>query len=340
MKSEKKKLTGKQKTVKVYIPLILVVVFVLVGGGYWYNNYSKYITSDDAHVEGNSVSLSSKILGRIVSINSEEGDTVRKGVLLVIIDSTDLVAQRNQLKASKEQTVAQKLQSEAKYQYDLESLEVLKINTERAKDDFDRAKQQFDGGVITKEQFEHIQKTYESAKAQYKAANSQLLVSKAQIGSAESTVHNAEAQINVKETEINNTKLYAPMDAVIAKKWMMPGDLAQPGQTILSLNTNSGQWISVYLEETKLSNIYIGQKAEFTIDSYHGVTFTGHVFYIGGNTASQFSLIPPNNASGNFTKITQRVLIKLAIDGTDKNITPDAYKFMPGVSAVVKIIKK
>jgi membrane fusion protein, multidrug efflux system len=339
MKSEKNKLSGKQKNMKVYIPLFAVIIIVFSGAFYWYNNYSKYISSDDAHVEGNTVSLGSKLLGRITSINAEEGDTIRKGSLLVIIDSTDLVAQINQLKASREQNLSKKLQSEAKYQSDLEGLNVQKISIERAQDDFDRAKQQFEGGVITKEQFEHIQKTLESAKAQYKAASSQLLVSKAQISSDESSIYTADAQINVKETEIGNTKLYAPMDAVVAKKWLMPGDMAQPGQTILSLNTSSGQWISVYLEETKLSNIHIGQKAKFTLDSYPGITFLGHVFYIGGNTASQFSLIPPNNASGNFTKVTQRVMIKLAIDGTDKNEPGKNFKFLPGISAVVKIIK-
>ena len=340
MKSEKKDLAGKQKNLKVYIPLVIVIIIVFLGVFYWYNNYSKYISSDDAHIEGNSVSLSSKLLGRITSILAEEGDTVYKGSLLVIIDSTDLVAQRNQLKASRAQNLAKKLQSEAKYQSEMESLDIQKINVERAEDDFNRAKLQYDGGVITKEQFEHIQKNLESAKAQFKAANSQLLVSKAQISSDESSVYNADAQINVKETEISNTKLYAPMDAIVAKRWLLPGDMAQPGTTILSLNTTGGQWISVYLEETKMSDIYIGQKARFTLDSYHGVTFTGHVFYIGGNTAAQFSLIPPNNASGNFTKVTQRVMIKLAIDSTDKNEPIEDFKFLPGISAVVKIIKK
>ena len=114
----------------------------------------------------------------------------------------------------------------------------------------------------------------------------------------------------------------------------------QPGQTILSLISERGQWISVYIEETKLSNIYIGQKAKFTLDNYHRTIFTGHVFYIGGNTAAQFSLIPPNNASGNFTKVTQRVMIKLAIDGTEKNGSSKDYKFLPGTSAIVKIFKK
>jgi membrane fusion protein, multidrug efflux system len=340
MKSEKKDLNGKQKTFKVYIPLIAVIIIVLSGALYWYNNYSKYITSDDAHVEGNTVSLSSKLLGRIVTILAEEGDTVHKGSLLALLDSADLVATRNQLMAAREQNLAKKLQSEAKYQSDLESMEVQKINVERAEEDFDRAKQQFEGGVITKEQFQHLQKALESAKAQYKALNSQLLVSKAQINSDESSVHTADALIDVKETEIGNTRLYAPMDAIVAKKWLMPGDMAQPGQTILSLISDSGQWISVYLEETKLSDIHIGQKAKFTLDSYHGVTFTGHVFFIGGNAASQFSLIPPNNASGNFTKVTQRVLIKLSIDRTDKNESVENYKFLPGISAVVKIIKK
>jgi membrane fusion protein, multidrug efflux system len=133
--------------------------------------------------------------------------------------------------------------------------------------------------------------------------------------------------------------LFAPMDGIISKRWLMPGDIAQIGQSIYSLTSNNKLWVIVYIEETKVSKIHTGQKAVFTIDAFSGVKFTGTIFSIGSNTASQFSLIPANNASGNFTKVTQRVPLKISIDGTTDNAKVSQYNILSGMSAVVKIIK-
>jgi membrane fusion protein (multidrug efflux system) len=96
----------------------------------------------------------------------------------------------------------------------------------------------------------------------------------------------------------------------------------------------------VYIEETNLGNLFLGQKAKFTVDAYPGVTFTGHLSFIGSTTASRFSLIPASNASGNFTKITQRIPLKITIDSTENGSVPDGYRLLPGMSAEVKIVKK
>jgi membrane fusion protein, multidrug efflux system len=328
-----------KKGIKFFIPLIVVVLAVLIGIIYWYSEYSKYISTDDAHVESDNVSISSKMLGRISKIYAAEGDTVKKGQLLVEIDSLELIAQKKQVIAVKEQANSSKAQAEAKYKYDQENVKVLEINFEKAKDDFLRAKSQIAGDVISKEQFDHIKKTYEAAKAQVDVGNSQILVSKSQINSAIAAIENSNAQINVIETQLNNTKLYSPIDGIIAKRWLLAGDIVQPGQSVFTVTNNSNLWIAVYLEETKLSGCYINQKALFTIDAFSDVTFTGKIYSIGSNTASQFSLIPANNASGNFTKVTQRVPIKISIDGIKGNGNLSGYKLLSGMSALVKIVK-
>jgi membrane fusion protein (multidrug efflux system) len=279
------------------------------------------------------------MLGRISKIYAAEGDTVKKGQLLVEIDSLELIAQKKQVIAVKEQANSSKAQAEAKYKYDQENVKVLEINFEKAKDDFLRAKSQIAGDVISKEQFDHIKKTYEAAKAQVDVGNSQILVSKSQINSAIAAIENSNAQINVIETQLNNTKLYSPIDGIIAKRWLLAGDIVQPGQSVFTVTNNSNLWIAVYLEETKLSGCYINQKALFTIDAFSDVTFTGKIYSIGSNTASQFSLIPANNASGNFTKVTQRVPIKISIDGIKGNGNLSGYKLLSGMSALVKIVK-
>jgi membrane fusion protein (multidrug efflux system) len=329
----------KKRGWKVYIPLSLITIVVVLLAVYWYIDYSKYIRTDDAHVDSDEVSVSSKMMGRIVRLYADEGDSVKKGMLLVELDSTDLMAQKQQTITSKQQTIASKILAEAKYKYDRENIKVLNVNYEKTLEDFDRAKDQFGQDVISKEQYQHIQKAFETAKAQVETANTQLQVSKAQIGSTLASIENSDSQIGIIEAQLQNTKIYAPMDGIVAKRWLLTGDIVQPGQSIYAVTNNRNFWVSAFLEETKMDKIHLNQKTLFSIDTYPGLTFSGKIFFIGSNTASQFSLIPQNNASGNFTKVTQRVPLKISIEQVDGNSNLSSYKFMTGMSAVIKIIK-
>ena len=329
-----------KKGLKFYIPLIIVILAVLVGIYYWYRQYTKYITTDDAYVDSDKVSVSPKIMGRIIKLYADEGDSVKNGMLLAELDSADLLAQKKQVMASREQAIANKAQSKAKYNFDQESIKVLQVSLEKAKEDYDRAKSQFSGDVITKETFDHMKKAFETAEAQFDASKSQLEVSKAQITSAVASVESSQAQIGVIETQLKNTKIYSTMDGIIAKRWLLPGDIAQPGQSILTITNTHKLWVLIYLEETKLSGLHAGQDVVFTIDAFKPTKFLGKIFQIGSNTASQFSLIPPNNASGNFTKVTQRVPIKVSIDGTEDKAKLSGFKILAGMSAYVKIVRE
>lgn len=336
---EKKVKEEKKKGIGVYIPVTLVVLIVLIGCGYWYKEYKRYIKTDDAHIDADNVAVSSKILGRIIHLYVDESDTVKQGTLLAELDSNDILAQKHQAIALKNQYEAALEQSKAKYKFDVESMSVPEVNLAKAKEDYDRAKKQLAGQVITKEAYDHASKALDAANAQYNTAKSQLQVSKAQTTSAAATIESAQAQVNVLDTQLKNTKLYAPVDGIVAKRWLMVGDIAQPGQSIMTVNNNNKLWVSVYLEETKISGLKINQKAKFTVDAFPDVVFTGKVTSIGSNTAAQFSLIPPNNAAGNFTKVTQRVQIKVSIEGTENNAKLSDYKLLTGMSVIMKIIK-
>jgi len=325
---------------KVYIPLAVVVLIVFAGAWYWYKDYSKYIKTDDAHVDADNVSVGSKILGRITSIYAQEGDVVKKGTLLAELDSSDFLAQKNQSLALEAQAQANLTQSEVKYSSDQKSLRILEINLERATDDMTRAKNQYDGGVITYEQFDHIKKAYETASAQLDAAKSQLMVEKSMIASASAGVETAKAQVNVTNTQLKNTKLYAPADGIITKRWLLPGDVVQPSQSVYTMTLSKNLWVVAFLEETKISGIRNGQSVIFSIDAFPGIKFKGKVFLIGSNTASVFSLIPANNASGNFTKVTQRIPIRISIDSTENNEDISSFNILSGMSVIVRIIKK
>jgi membrane fusion protein (multidrug efflux system) len=218
-------------------------------------------------------------------------------------------------------------------------IKVLEISLERANEDMTRAKKQSEGGVITTEQFDHIKKTYETASAQLEAAKAQLLVSKSMILSASASVETAGSQIKVLDAQLRNTRLYAPADGIVARRWLLSGDVVQPSQSVFTITISKNLWIIAFLEETKISRIHTGQNVRFSIDAFPDLRFKGKVFLVGSSTASVFSLIPANNAAGNFTKVTQRIPIRISIDGTMNNKELSSLNILSGMSAVVKIIK-
>ena len=334
------KAESQKSKLRVYIPLVIVILAVLTGVWYWYKDYTKFITTDDAHVDADNVSIGSKIIGRISSIHGNEGDFVKQGTLIAELDSTDMISQRNQSVALKAQASANLIQSEAKYSSDQQGLKVLEINRERAKEDLARAESQSEGGVITDEQFDHIKKAFETASAQLEAARAQLTVSRSMIFTASAAVESANAQVKVLDTQLKNTRLYAPADGILARKWLLPGDIVQPGQSVLTLTISKNLWVVAFLEETKIADVSPGQNVRFTIDAFRGIKFSGKVFLVGSTTASVFSLIPASNASGNFTKVTQRIPVRISIESADKSQDISSFNILSGMSAVVKIIRK
>lgn len=327
------------RKIRAYILLVVVVVAVLAVAYYYYREYSKYYSTDDAYIDADRVSVSSKILGRIADIRAEEGDTVQEGELLVLLDSSDLVSQRVQAIALRDQSVAAMHQAEAKSELDGKNSLVQEINVARAREDLDRATIQFNGQVISQEQFDHTKKAYEAAQAQLEASRAQLAVGKSQVESAEVSIKTANAQIGTIETQLRNTRIYAPAGGRVARRWLLPGDIAQPGQSVLTITRDSVKWVLAYFEETKVGGMHDGQEAEFTVDAFPGVKFYGAIFNISPNTAAQFSLIPPNNASGNFTKVTQRIPLKISILRSDSPDSTLISRLVSGMSAVVKIRK-
>ena len=286
---------------------ILIVAIVVVG--YWYLFLRGYISTDDAYIHGNNVSISSKMLGRIVDLTVDEGDSVSQGQILVMLDSTDLKAQETQARAAIE--TAQR------------NVQLARVGVQRATDDFDRASVQFKGGVITKEEFQHNQQALESAQAQ-------LQLSLARVTSAQ-------AQLGVVETQLQNTRIYAPFSGIVARRWVIVGDVVQPGQPIFVVYESSNVWVVADFEETKLTSIRIGDLAQLSVDAYPGRKFEGNVLFIGAAAASQFSLIPPNNASGNFTKVTQRVPVRFSIREIDSEASDKTARLLPGMSVTVTI---
>jgi len=294
---------------RITIPVVFLLVMAAAIFLYWDIYLRGFVSTDDAYIEGYRAAISSKIPEQILELKVDEGDTIQQGQLLAVLDDRDLLA-------DKAEAVANIAYMEA-------TAAAAKINTERASDDFKRAKTQFEGKVIPKEEYDHAEKALKLAQKQYEAALT--------------AVKLAESRLDVIDTSLTYTKIYAPTDGVIAKRWVLAGDVVAPGQPIFTAFNLKNLWITANFEETKIASFNIGDPVQISIDAYSSHDFKGQVLLIGAATASKFSLIPPNNASGNFTKVTQRVPVKISLEriSNSKQATPLAL--VPGMSVVVKI---
>jgi len=296
------------KRKRIIIPTTILVIVAIVIASYWYLYRRGYVSTNDAFIAGDPVTASSKILGRVVSLSAGEGDAVSEGQMLVRLDDSDLRAQE--------------AQAQANLDYVKQTLPLAKIGLERTQADFDRVQVQYRDSVVTREQYDHARQALDLAKAQYAVAESQVGASKAQLG--------------VVETQLKNTQILSPTSGVVARKWVVPGDIVQPGQPIFTVYDLKDVWVTANFEETKLAQILIGSPVRISVDAYPGREFSGKVLLIGAAAASQFSLIPPSNASGNFTKVTQRVPVRISIDQAGQAGAAGAA-LLPGMSVVVKV---
>lgn len=284
--------------------LILLIV-VAIAVTYWYTNIRGFESTDDAFITGNRVSVGAEMLGRVVTLTAEEGDKVVAGQLIVQLDDSDLQAQMHQ--------------AEASLNLAKQNLILARVNVKKALEDYNRSSRQFEQHIIPQEQFDHARQTLE--------------INRAQQGIAEAKEHSAEASLQVVQSHINNSQIFAPISGVVAKKWVSVGDVVQPGQTIFTIYDPGDVWVQANFEETKIKYIHEKALVDILIDAYGDQVFKGHVEFIGAAAASQFSLIPPNNASGNFTKVTQRVPVKIIFDQADDSLV----SFLPGMSVEVNI---
>ncbi len=304
--ASKKSLVKKKRF---WIPTIVVLLGAAVVVGYWYTYLRGYITTDDAFVDGDPVSISSKIAGRITQLNASDGDTVTQGQLLVQLDDSDLRAQE--------------AQAEAGLEYAQQAVGLAEVNLQKAQEDLNRSTTQFKESIIPQEQYDHTKRAVDLAQAQKKVASAQ--------------VNNSRSQIEVIRTQLQNTKIVASSTGVVARKWVMPGDIIQPGQPVFTIYDLGNLWVTAYFEETKLENMKLGSPVEVEVDAYPNHRFNGKVTLIGAAAASRFSLIPPNNASGNFTKVTQRVPVKIGLDEMQFRGNDSDHRLLPGMSVEVKV---
>lgn len=281
--------------------LICIPVF-----GFWFYHHRHFVWTNDAYLNGYQISISSDINARIITLFVDEGDSVEKGQLLCQLDESIYLSQK-----ADALTMVELLEK----QVQLKSIQVAKI-----RDIYTVALNEYKSEIISFIQFDEVEKDFLLAEADYKVA----LANHA----------NGIAKVGVIEELLRHTKVYAPRDGSIAKRWVVAGDAIQFGQPLFSLTDVKDIWITANFEETKVKNVSPGDSVKVHIDAYPDTLFTGTVYSVMASAASRFSLVPPNNATGNFTKVVQRVPIKILLDTSKEKNPPYLY---PGMSVEVDI---
>lgn len=329
------------KNRKIIMIACVVLGLLLASGGWWWIYSSGKISTDDARVKNNIVNVSTKVSGQVEDILVKEGEHVEAGQIIAKIDSAALKIQVEQAEANLASAQAKlaSLQAGNRHQQVAQSqasLEQAAANLDNARRNYDRSSSLYEEGAIAAQQRDSAQTALKVAQAQYDAAAEGLsLINEGATEQdrkfAEAQVLEAAAALKNAELQLNNSVIKAPISGNVAKASMDSGEMAAVGQTLFSITNPQDAWIEVNVEETDIGKIKSGQPVDFKIDAYPGKNFKGEVFEVGDATGSQFALLPSDNATGNFTKVTQRITVKVKV------LDAGNVVLKPGMSAVVDI---
>lgn len=354
---------GSRKRIGLLI-VALVVIAALAGGLWYWHELQISVSTDDAQVTGNIADISPKIAGRLEKLYVSEGDVVTAGQKLAELDNAALavaltrdeaaleIAKLNYAKLPDDLKSAQAGADKAKQ--GLQAAQAQEQQAEIALGDAKRALDEtqalYSGGAISKEAMDTAASNYKKAQAALDAARANVQAAQAGLQDAQAkleSVSNTDAdsylaQIKQAQAVYDNDKLsynesfiYATISGTVVRVPGVVGEYLSPGQAILSISDLQNTWVVAYIEETKYGRLRLGQKVDIHVDAYPGKVFHGSVIELGGATQNTFSLIPIESDTGNFTKITQRLPVKIAVNKAE--LQQYGLTLKPGLSVEVKI---
>ena len=333
---------------KIILPVIALALVGIAGyfGYEWLTDGRYHETTDNAYLESDLVALSPKVSGYVATLLAAENQTVKKGDLLLTIDDATFAAQLDKanavLEARKSAVLTMDQQIElqkAAIDQARAQIRVAVVDLNRAHDDFARYKDLVKKGAASRQRYDYAVADQDKARAQLTAAKATLAVEKgrlsvlnAQKTEAQSAVTQALAEVDLAQQALDDTVLRAPFDGVVGNRSVQVGALVQPGQQLLILVPLPNVYVVANFKETQISGLAPGQQVSVEIDAYPDQIFVGEVDSFSPATGAEFSLLPPENATGNFTKITQRVPVRIKL--TPNEMTAS---LRPGLSVVVDV---
>lgn len=343
-----------QKQGKARIVFAVAAVGILIWVGYHWWHGRTFVETDDAQVEGHIVPIAAKVAGYVTKVNVDDNQAVDAKFQLVKIDDRDYAAHLAQANADLQTAIASAGgsknsagQAEAQVSFAQASAAAAtaavaqaEANAEHAHNDLVRTRSLATKGMASASALDAAEAGARAADSQLKtardnanAAGQQIGVAGAGLKSAQSKVDAARAQRDLAAIQLEDTNVLAPNAGIASNKSVEVGQLVQPGQTLMYMVPLNDVWVVANLKETEVGNVRIGQPVDIEVDAYPGKTFHGKVDSFSPATGAKFALLPPDNASGNFTKVVQRVPVKVKLDQIDTKNTP----LRPGMSVVTTI---
>jgi membrane fusion protein (multidrug efflux system) len=344
--------------------LIVLILLVLVGGGF---GMTKYVHSmhheetDDAQIEANISPVIPRIAGYVVDIRVKDNQYVKAGDTLVILDSRP-----EQIKLQEAEAALRSAQSnlglanastaashatvstyEANVSTASAQIEAAKVTLQRANQDYERYSNLIKDHSITQQQFEQAEAAKLTAERQLQvlmdqknAATRQTSAAASQTNATAQQVNIANASIQQRMADIDNAKLQlsytvitAPQDGRVSKVNAMLGQLLQPGQMLFSIVADTNPWVVANFKETQMSKMRPGQRVTIHVDAFPGQPVEAKVASFSPATGARFSLLPPDNASGNFVKVVQRMPVRIEFTGNE----PLIKQLRPGLNVDVDV---
>ncbi|HEY7634152.1 MAG TPA: HlyD family secretion protein [Gemmatimonadales bacterium] len=336
-----------------WIPYVILGVVIVAGGGWGLRKwiYSRgHETTDNAQVEGHVVPVLPKVGGYVSRVFVEDNQIVAEGDTLVTLDARDYEVKVQQAEAELEAArvaaarngaaTAEVAQAAARSAAARASIAAAQAAFDRAERDVKRIRSLAEHQVVSRQQLDQAVATYRSASADLEAARNQASAARAGVSGASAGVRTADARLAAAQAALDAARLQLSYTVItaqaagrVSKKTVEVGQLVGPSQTLMSLVDEHNVWVVANLKETQLDGVRVGQPVKIDVDAYDGVDFTGHVESIQGATGARFALLPPDNATGNFTKVVQRVPVRIALDQR----APNAPVLRPGMSVEVAI---
>lgn len=309
-----------------------------------------HVSTDDAFIDGTLVPVASEVSGRITALRVSENQAVETGTPLLEIDTADysvLVTQKEaalmKSRSEKEELVAQRAGAERELARAGAALAAAAADAELAEKDRARFGALLQEGMIPQAQFDPIVARAKTAAAHMEEARQSVAKARASLSALSARgatlgfeAREAEAELETARLNLSRTVLASPVHGIVAKKNAELGKYVQKGQALFIIARDNALWVTANFKETQVGSMKIGQKVDIRVDAFPGLVLKGHIESFQPGTGAVFSLLPPENATGNFVKVVQRLPVKIALDSAPD---PD-HPLRPGLSVTAAVLAR
>jgi len=303
---------------------VILLGLLIFGARKWWFGRS-HVSTDNAQVDGHIVPVLPKVGGYVVEVRVDENQSVKAGDTLVVLDDRDLRARLAQTEADLAALLAT-VSSRTRVGQAEAAVAQAQANASKARADLARIEPLAAQNIVSQQQLD-------AARAAAAAAEAQLAATQAMLVGADARVAASRAARDQAALQLSYTRIITPSAGVVSKKAVELGQLVQPGQPLMTVVPLQDVWVTANLKETETADVTPGDSADITVDAYKGMHVRGHVESLSPATGAKFSLLPPDNATGNFTKVVQRIPVRIHLDGPMDPVHP----LRPGMSVVATI---